>query len=211
MDWANKIVGHGAEAPEALVANPHNWRLHPKTQREALRGVIGDVGYIRSVTVNRRTGTLIDGHLRVMLALEEGVDAIPVEYVDLSEEEEAEALATLDPITSMALADSEKLDELRDAFAVQDDAVLALLNGLDRGPAVDAFSPNVNPQTGRREVTDEEVTAAALRLDTKYSDMAQANRDLMLEIHCPHCCETYWLNKNEVLSKGEAGPDADTD
>src|SRR5215212_4347178 len=97
-NWNNRIVGHGEESPEQLAANPKNWRIHPERQQKVLEGAIKDVGYLRSVTVNKRTGYVLDGHLRVALAISSGQHAIPVEYVDLSEEEEAEALALIDPI-----------------------------------------------------------------------------------------------------------------
>jgi type V secretory pathway adhesin AidA len=35
-EWRNRIVGSGTEDPEKLLANPKNWRIHPKAQREAL-------------------------------------------------------------------------------------------------------------------------------------------------------------------------------
>jgi hypothetical protein len=31
--FRNRIVGSGEEAPEGLVANPANWRIHPGPQR----------------------------------------------------------------------------------------------------------------------------------------------------------------------------------
>src|SRR6266704_2927845 len=34
--WRNRIVGHGEEDPEQLLANPKNWRIHPKNQQDAL-------------------------------------------------------------------------------------------------------------------------------------------------------------------------------
>lgn len=110
--WKNRIVGSGLEDPEQLMANARNWRVHPRRQREALRGLIKDVGIVQEVIVNQRTGALVDGHLRVDLAMEEGQREIPVKYVDLSPEEEAEVLAALDPIGAMAVADAEKLDDL---------------------------------------------------------------------------------------------------
>lgn len=118
--WKNRIVAHGEEDPERLVANPRNWRIHPGRQQRILRGAIEDVGFIRSVTVNRRSGYVLDGHLRVVLALRDGVEKIPVEYVDLSEEEERLALATLDPVGAMAAADSARLDELLAEVASSD-------------------------------------------------------------------------------------------
>lgn len=93
--WDKRIVGNADVPPGQLVGNDRNFRLHPDAQKEALQGVIDDIGFIRSVTVNRRTGRVIDGHLRIKLALETEQETIPVEYVDLSEQEEAEALATL--------------------------------------------------------------------------------------------------------------------
>jgi hypothetical protein len=129
-DWKNKIVGHDQVDPAVLVANDKNWRKHPEFQRKALRGAIGDVGFIRSVTVNRRTNRIIDGHLRVDLALAEGVPTITVEYVDLSESEEAEALATLDPLASLAGTDPVQFDCLLREVHTGSTEIQELLAGL---------------------------------------------------------------------------------
>ena len=67
---------------------------------------------MQSVIVNRTTGYLVDGHLRVELAKAAGQSSIPVVYVELSEEEEQVILASLDPIGAMATADRDKLAEL---------------------------------------------------------------------------------------------------
>ncbi len=42
--WRNRIVGTGEEAPDQLLANPGNWRVHPKTQQDALAGTLDEVG-----------------------------------------------------------------------------------------------------------------------------------------------------------------------
>jgi DNA modification methylase len=110
--WANRIVSHGEQSPDDLVPNPHNWRLHGASQQSALADVLGEVGLVQSVIVNRTTGRLIDGHLRVELARAQGQPTIPVVYVELTEEEERIVLASLDPIGAMASADREKLTEL---------------------------------------------------------------------------------------------------
>jgi hypothetical protein len=34
--WRNRIVGSGEEPPEQLLANPANWRIHPRGQQQAL-------------------------------------------------------------------------------------------------------------------------------------------------------------------------------
>jgi hypothetical protein len=110
--WNNRIVAYGEENPEQLLANPLNWRVHPKAQQVSLSGVLDDIGFISPVIVNRTTGHMVDGHLRVSLALRNNVSSIPVVYVELSEQEEKEALITLDPIANMAAADMKNLEEL---------------------------------------------------------------------------------------------------
>lgn len=58
--WRNRIVGSGEEAPDQLLANPGNWRVHPKAQQQALAGILGQVGWVQQVLVNRRTGHVVD-------------------------------------------------------------------------------------------------------------------------------------------------------
>jgi len=123
-------VGTGTEVPDRLLAHPDNWRTHPKAQREALAGVLDEVGFVAAVIVNRRTGHLVDGHLRVDLALSRGEPAIPVSYVDLSEDEERLVLASFDPIAAMASTDESKLRELLAEVSVDSDALAAMLAAL---------------------------------------------------------------------------------
>lgn len=110
--WRSRIAGHGEARPTDLVPNARNWRTHPAAQRAALGGVLDDVGRVQQVVVNRRTGHLVDGHLRVALAQERRELAVPVTFVDLSEKEEALVLATLDPVAAMATADAALLKSL---------------------------------------------------------------------------------------------------
>jgi hypothetical protein len=147
----NRIVGHADVPVSDILFNPRNWRIHPKAQKEALKGTISDVGYIRSVTVNRVTGHLIDGHLRVLLADEMGQETIPVEFVELSEAEEAEALATFDPLGAMAAADKSKLDELLRDVQSGEAAVQAMLAELaaKEGITPPAFEPVGIDEQGR--------------------------------------------------------------
>lgn len=147
MGWANRIIDEGEEAPESLLgsAHPRNWRLHPPEQERALSGVLNGVGVVGRVIKNARTGRLIDGHLRVALAVREGVESVPVEYVDLSEEEEALVLATFDPIAGMARADRAQLDALlaearESGAAAEEPDVSALLDSVGEGRAADGGS-----------------------------------------------------------------------
>ena len=119
----NRIVGHEMVQLDQLLAHPNNWRLHPKYQQDALAGLIDDIGFIRSVLVNKTTGTVIDGHLRVALASRSGVQELPVEYVELTEEQEIKALALLDPIAGMAETDRAKLEEILSMVTADDNRV----------------------------------------------------------------------------------------
>jgi len=128
--WRNRIVGSGEESPDQLLANPANWRIHPKAQQDALAGALDQVGWVQQVLVNRRSGFVVDGHARVALAISRREPTVPVLYVDLSPDEEALVLATLDPIGAMATADDAKLAELLAAIAGDDAGLLALLGDL---------------------------------------------------------------------------------
>jgi hypothetical protein len=126
-EWRNRIISSGEEAPDQLLANPFNARIHPKPQQDALSGVLNSVGWIAPVIVNQRTGHLIDGHIRVGLALSRGEKLVPVDYVDLDENEEKIILATFDYITGMAVYDREAVDTLLQQVNSDDSDVQTLL------------------------------------------------------------------------------------
>lgn len=128
--WRNRIVGHGEEAPDQLLANALNWRIHPKAQQEALAGVLDEVGWVQDIIVNQRTGNVVDGHLRASLAISKGEATVPVVYVDLDEHEERLILATIDPLSAMAATDTEQLASLLADVTVTDAALQSMLADL---------------------------------------------------------------------------------
>ena len=130
MAWESRIIGHGEAAPADLVGNPRNWRTHPQAQRDALAGVLDEVGWVQDVIVNKRTGYLVDGHARVAVAAQRGEASVPVVYVDLSEDEERLILATLDPLSAMAEADDDALADLLAAVTAEDGALSSMLEAL---------------------------------------------------------------------------------
>jgi hypothetical protein len=142
--WRNRITGHADEDPRALQPNPQNWRRHPPEQQRALAGAIKEVGLVAGVTVNRTTGHVLDGHLRVELALARGEASVPVTYVELSPEEEALVLATLDPIGAMADRDGAKLEALLAEISVDDTGLAALL--ADLAPRRGRTDPDAVPE-----------------------------------------------------------------
>lgn len=152
--WSNRIVEAGEVAPKALVANPRNWRVHPKSQAAAVTDVLERVGWVSGVIVNRRTGLIVDGHLRVSVALERGEPSIPVQYVDLDEAEEALILASLDAVGAMATADAAAVGELLAGIDAGDGPIGQLLAEMESmaGQSI-VREPNPQRQMGDKSKT----------------------------------------------------------
>lgn len=161
--WRNRIVGHGEESPEQLLANPKNWRIHPKSQQDALAGVLREVGWVQEIVVNRRTGFVVDGHLRAAMAIGERQPSVPVKYVDLDEAEEALILATLDPLASLAATDAEQLAALLGEVSTGEAALQQMLSDLaERSGVLDAaLAPEVAPAVDVPETYGVLVTCAS--------------------------------------------------
>lgn len=139
-------MGWDEVAPDQLLANPKNFRRHPNLQREALRGSLNDLGWIAPVIVNRLSGHLVDGHARVEEALTKGCK-VPVAYVELTDAEEAEALAVMDPISAMATVDKEALDALLREVATGEAGLQKML--ADLAEQAGLIPPNVDfPEYG---------------------------------------------------------------
>jgi hypothetical protein len=105
--------------PNALLNHHDNWRIHPEHQRQIMTGALLDLGWTQPVTVSRRTGTIVDGHLRVFLAKANG-QRVPVAWVDLNEIEERKALASTDALTGLADVDWQKVMDNLSAFGAED-------------------------------------------------------------------------------------------
>jgi hypothetical protein len=95
-----------------LVPSPVNWRAHPPAQRAALRSMLARIGFAGVILVRRLPDErlqIIDGHLRT----EDNPDLIvPVAVTDLDENEAKLLIASFDPLSAMAEADTAALDSL---------------------------------------------------------------------------------------------------
>jgi len=152
--YQNRIVGYGDAAPDQLLANPRNARIHPKRQADALKGVLSEVGWVQDVIVNQRSGMVVDGHLRIALALRENQPTIPVKYVDLSDDEEHLILATLDPLSAAETWDKEKLDDLLRDVSTGDAAVQQLLADLAESVGIPSVQVAIAPEDDEVQVDD---------------------------------------------------------
>jgi len=110
-----------------LLPNPKNWRTHPAAQKDALRGILAEVGMADACLARELPDgslMLIDGHLRA----ETVADAkVPVLILDVTEAEADKILATLDPLAAMAEKDAEQLASLLGDLKEQNDNLAALV------------------------------------------------------------------------------------
>ena len=117
-----------------LVPHPHNAREHPPAQREALRGVLQQLGFAGAILAVERDGKLLtaDGHLR---AEELGDREVPVLVLDLTDREVETLLLTYDPISAMAKTNKERLEYLLSNYDVarNEAAAAGLLDDLQDG------------------------------------------------------------------------------
>ncbi len=163
-NWNSRITGSGQEDPEHILANPFNFRKHPKNQKDALEGVLNEVGWVQDVIINSTTGHLLDGHLRVELALERG-EKVPVKYVELTEHEEKIILATFDPISALAEQDQAMHDSLIEQIPdVEDEKVADLLRELYDGQAEEE---PIDPQEVRESLQERFIVPPFSVLDAK--------------------------------------------
>lgn len=143
MSIRNRITDFGLKPADQFQANPQNWRTHPQHQREAVRASLNELGWVGVVIENATTGHLVDGHERVWQALQDDNADVPYVTVELTENEEKLALATLDPITNMATTDAAILDDLLQDVNTGEAALQSMLSDLatDAGIAPPDFAP----------------------------------------------------------------------
>lgn len=110
--WRFLMTHLSYEDPEQLLAHPYNWRIHAGHQRAAMEAALSEIGWAGVVLVNDVTGNVLDGHLRVDLAIQAQEPAVPVLHLEATEEQEKLILATYDPLGALAVADRVKLTEL---------------------------------------------------------------------------------------------------
>lgn len=205
--WQSRIVGSAEVDPKSIKGNPLNWRVHTKQQSAAVEQALETIGWIQQPVVNKRTGHLIDGHLRVARAVANNEPRIPILYVDLSEEEERLALATLDPLTQLATTDPQTLDALLKGIDAPKGAIGDLLGDLHKQIEAALLKP---AKDEKKEPTDRKVT---VRLVIPVDDVQTVERAIqktgiasrgnaLLEI-----CKAFLGNVEE--QRTDSGPQVD--
>lgn len=128
MSLKNKIVNFATVNPSELQEHPLNFRVHPKQQIEGMSGILDEIGWLDAIKVNVNTGTIVDGHMRLRIALEKQEEEVPVIYLDLTEEEEKKALLTINPIATFAKENSDKIQQLIDIVSISDERMKSIVD-----------------------------------------------------------------------------------
>jgi DNA modification methylase len=128
-----------------LLANPRNWRRHPRAQTEALRGLLAEIGYADALLARELPDgrlMLIDGHLRRDTTPEA---VVPVLVLDVNKEEADKILLTLDPLAAMAESDASRIKALLETVHTDGEAVEELFRRTAGQPLWQQLYPQAEP------------------------------------------------------------------
>lgn len=129
--FASSIVGFEYVDPKTIRRNPLNFRQHPPGQKDAMRDALHRVGFVQAIVANQRNRHLIDGEMRLDLAIENAEEKIPCLWVDLDPAQERLALATMNPIGELAVIDPEQLHKLLEAQSLEVGGLSELMSSLN--------------------------------------------------------------------------------
>jgi len=137
-----------------LRPNPKNWRVHPQSQQDALRGVLAEIGYADALVARELPDgslELIDGHLRAETTPDQ---EMPVLVVDVDDQEAAKLLALLDPLAGLAETNQDALAELLAGVETESEAVQKVLDELlvSPDPELEDSSETPPPEVSIPEV-----------------------------------------------------------
>jgi ParB-like chromosome segregation protein Spo0J len=113
-----------------LRPSPLNWRTHPPAQRDALQGLLAEVGFAGACLARELPDgslELIDGHLRAETTPDM---ELPVVVLDVTEAEARKLLAAYDPVGALAGADAGKLEAVLREVNTSSAALAEMLAGL---------------------------------------------------------------------------------
>jgi len=155
-----------------IKPHPLNWRTHGESQMATARNSLAR-GTAGNLIVNRRTGHILNGHMRYDLARRDGHDTITVDYVDVDEEEERRLLLTIDTVPLLADVDPEPLRELSADIDLDDLGLEVVIDGM-----LGAL-PELEPRSGGKN--------ERLYADGRPEVEAGGAIECVHEYHCIHC------------------------
>ena len=161
MKIRDRIIELRRVPASQLQPNPKNWRTHPESQQNALRGILSEVG-IAGACIARETAEgglmLIDGHLRTETL---GNEDIPVLVLDVTEEEADKLLATFDPLGAMAESDADALRALLEDVETGSQELADMLTALAEDAGI------IDEDKQANESTAEEINIDSFNMQCK--------------------------------------------
>jgi len=130
-----------------LLANPRNFRRHPKAQQTAMKAILDEVGFAGALLAREQDDgslMLIDGHLRAETTPDE---LVPVLVLDVTEYEANKILLTFDPLSSLATIDQAVLADLTKLTPFDSDELFGLVHSLS--DATPDFKPTTEEEQGK--------------------------------------------------------------
>lgn len=150
----NRIIGHRQIPARELIPHALNPRHHSSAQRQALRDLVGEVGFARStlayvadadktkaIQEEKHAAAFEDREMNLERAFanapltlidghlrcdELGDEIVTVEVLDVNDEEARKLLLSIDPLASMAGYNEEALAELQKTVQTSSDALANL-------------------------------------------------------------------------------------
>tara|TARA_R110000824_G_scaffold9642_7_gene42875 strand:+ start:2639 stop:3148 length:510 start_codon:yes stop_codon:yes gene_type:complete len=159
MKIKNRIVELKTVKASELLSNPKNWRMHPKSQETALKGVLEEIGFTDAVLARETKDglMLIDGHLRKDVAPDSD---IPVLILDVTAKEADKILATHDPLGAMADTNQDLLDELLEGMKFKNKDAQELLLQLNSAEHYQEMAANADGVEYDESIADSVTTVS---------------------------------------------------
>jgi len=155
MNIRNRVKALRTVKASELAPNPKNWRTHPKSQQDALRGILAEVGYADALLARELPDgslMLVDGHLRAETTPEQEV---PVLILDINEAEADKLLLSLDPLAALAETNAQALDALLREVDTGSEGLQQMYAELaEAAKLYDAHSPP--PESSAKEIDTDE-------------------------------------------------------
>lgn len=198
LQLRTRITGMQFIKGRALQDHTGNWRRHPQHQRDALAGILREIGVAGALLVydSEKHGglTVIDGHLRKGDFPEQ---EWPCLMTDLTDDEADYMLLVHDPLSAMALKEESQLAALLQHVTSQEQAVQQWLKLAERHslPAAPFYVPALPSTETPSPYTETDVQQTAQHLAHQYVPQSQYER----EIICPYCLASFTLGKPDTV------------
>lgn len=173
-----------------LMEYAQNSRVHSDEQIDQLAKSIQEFGFTNPI-LQDEDGMIIAGHGRLRAAVQLGLKSVPVMTAKNWTDAQKRAYVIADNrLAELATWDMDVL--ISEAQGLLDMDFDVELVGIDEAflgaNLVEDYEPELEPTTGMREVTPEDVERTQRGMDETY---VKASTQKLIEVICPHCGEEF--------------------